>query len=165
MEVKTEFGSLKRWEKGGVSTINANPKHYVFSNVFEVASKSKPYEKVAVGQNLKYALEAVRAEGTSPWFAANNDEAAIVMDGDIEIHLIKPFQPVVPAGKEGAIRLNAEPKGKNMGWMKVKRGHMALLPKGAAYQFRNHGDPGVMLLQTIKGDLTVEKWAEICQTV
>lgn len=165
MEVKTEFGSLKRWEKGGVSTISANPKHYVFSNVFEVASKSRPYEKVAVGQNLKYALEAVRAEGTSPWFAANNDEAAIVMDGDIEIHLIKPFQPVVPAGKEGAIRLNAEPKGKNMGWMKVKRGHMALLPKGAAYQFRNQGEPGVMLLQTIKGDLTVEKWAEICQTV
>ncbi len=165
MEVKTEFGSLKRWEKGGVSTISANPKHYVFSNVFEVASKSKPYEKVAVGQNLKYALEAVRAEGTSPWFAANNDEAAIVMDGDIEIHLIKPFQPVVPAGKEGAIRLNSEPKGKNMGWMKVKRGHMALLPKGAAYQFRNQGEPGVMLLQTIKGDLTVEKWGEICQTV
>ncbi len=165
MEVKTEFGSLKRWEKGGVSTISANPKHYVFSNVFEVASKSKPYEKVAVGQNLKYALEAVRAEGTSPWFAANNDEAAIVMDGNIEIHLIKPFQPVVPAGKEGAIRLDAEPKGKNMGWMKVKRGHMALLPKGAAYQFRNQGEPGVMLLQTIKGDLTVEKWTEICQTV
>jgi hypothetical protein len=165
MEVKTEFGSLKRWEKGGVSTISANPKHYVFSNVFEVASKSKPYEKVAVGQNLKYALEAVRAEGTSPWFAANNDEAAIVMDGDIEIHLIKPFQPVVPVGKEGAIRLDAAPKGKNMGWMKVKRGHMALLPKGAAYQFRNQGEPGVMLLQTIKGDLTVEKWAEICQTV
>jgi hypothetical protein len=165
MEVKTEFGSLKRWEKGGVSAISANPKHYVFSNVFEVASKSKPYQKVAVGQNLKYALEAVRAEGTSPWFAANNDEAAIVMDGDIEIHLIKPLQPVVPAGKEGAIRLTAEPKGKNMGWMKVKRGHMALLPKGAAYQFRNHGEPGVMLLQTIKGDLTVEKWAEICQTV
>ncbi len=165
MEVKTEFGSLKRWEKGGVSTISANPKHYVFSNVFEVASKSKPYEKVAVGQNLKYALEAVRAEGTSPWFAANNDEAAIVMDGNIEVHLIKPFQPVVPAGKEGAIRLDAEPKGKNMGWMKVKRGHMALLPKGAAYQFRNQGEPGVMLLQTIKGDLTVEKWTEICQTV
>ena len=165
MEVKTEFGSLKRWEKGGVSTISANPKHYAFSNVFEVASKSKPYDKVAVGQNLKYALEAVRAEGTSPWFAANNDEAAIVMDGNIEIHLIKPFQPLVPAGKEGAIRLDAEPKGKNMGWMKVKRGHMALLPKGAAYQFRNPGEPGVMLLQTIKGDLTVEKWAEICQTV
>jgi hypothetical protein len=109
-------------------------------------------------------LEAVRAEGTSPWFAANNDEAAIVMDGDVEIHLIKPFQPPVPVGREGAIRLTAEPKGKKMGWMKLQRGHMALLPKGAAYQFRNQGDPGVMLLQTIKGDLTVEKWAEICQT-
>src|SRR5450759_64577 len=110
----TVFGSLDHYEKGGVQVISADPKHYVFSNVFEVASKSKPYEKVAVGQNLKYALEAVRAEGTSPWFAANNDEAAIVMDGDIEVHLIKPFQPVVPAGKEGAIRLDAEPKSKNM---------------------------------------------------
>jgi len=27
MEVKTEFGSLKHWEKGGVSAIKANPKH------------------------------------------------------------------------------------------------------------------------------------------
>ena len=35
---------------------------------------------------------------------------------------------------------------------------MALLPKGAAYQF-HAGKPGVMLLQTIQGDLTVERWA------
>jgi hypothetical protein len=163
--VQTVFGSLKKWEKGGVQAISANPKHYVFSNIFEVASKSKPYEKVAVAQNVKYMLEAVRAEGTSPWFAADHDEAAIVMDGNIEVHLIKPDQPAVPAGKEGAVQLAAEPKGKKMGWMKVGKGHMALLPKGAAYQFRNPGEPGVMLMQTIKGDLTKEKWAEICQTV
>lgn len=161
--VKTEFGSLRQWVKGGVQAISANPKHYVFSNVFEVASKSKPYEKVAVAQNVKYVLEAIRAEGTSPWFAANHDEAAIVMDGNIEVHLIKPEQFPVPAGKEGAIQLPNEPKGKKMGWMKVTRGHMALLPKGSAYQFRNAGEPGVMLMQTIKGDLTKEKWPEICQ--
>jgi hypothetical protein len=40
---------------------------------------------------------------------------------------------------------------------------MALLPKGSAYQFRS-AKPGVLLLQTIKGDFTVEKWADICQT-
>jgi hypothetical protein len=41
---------------------------------------------------------------------------------------------------------------------------MALLPKGAAYQFRVDGSPGVLLLQTIKGDDTIERWAQICQT-
>jgi hypothetical protein len=161
--VETVFGSLKHWEKGGVQAISANPKHYVFSNVFEVASKSKPYERVAVARNLKYTLEAVRAEGSSPWFTANHDEAAIVMDGEIEIHLVKLDSPAAPPDKEGPMRLAGEPRGKNMGWMKVRRGHMALLPKGAAYQFRNSGDPGVLLIQSIKGDATVEKWAEICQ--
>ena len=161
--METVFGSLKSYTKGGVQSISVNPKHYVFSNVFEVASKSKPYEKVAVAQNIKYVLEAVRSEGTSPWFAANHDEATIVMDGEVEIHLIKPEQTLVPAGKEGAVKLAAEPKGKKMGWMKIRKGHMALLPKGSAYQFRS-AKPGVMLMQTIKGDCTVEKWAEICQT-
>jgi hypothetical protein len=39
---------------------------------------------------------------------------------------------------------------------------LALLPKGAAYQF-HASKPGVILLQTIQGDLTVERWKEICQ--
>ena len=160
---QTVFGSLNNYEKGGVQVIDDDPKHYAFSNVFEVASKSKPYEKVAVGQNLKYVIEAIRAEGNSPWFAADHDEAALVMDGEIEVHLIQPDKPLVPAGKEGSVKLDAEPKGKKMGWVKAWRGHMALLPKGSAYQFRS-AKPGVLLLQTIKGDFTVEKWAEICQT-
>jgi hypothetical protein len=43
------------------------------------------------------------------------------------------------------------------------RGHMALLPKGAAYRF--HAEkPAVAMIQTIEGPLTVQKWAEICQT-
>jgi hypothetical protein len=160
--VETVFGSLNHYEKGGVQAIHADPKHYVFSNVFEVASKSKPYEKVAVAQNLKYTLEALRSEGNSPWFAANHDEAAIVMDGEVEVHLVQPDQASIPAGKEGSVKLAAQPAGKKMGWMKIRRGHMALLPKGAAYQFRS-AEPGVILMQTIKGDCTVEKWAEICQ--
>jgi len=161
---QTYFGSLENYQKGGVEVIDDDPKHYAFSNVFEVASKSKPYEKVAVGKNLKYVIEAVRAEGTSPWFAAAHDEAALVMDGEIEVHYLKPTQALVPEGKEGSVKLASEPAGAKMGYVKVRRGHMALLPKGAAYQFRNAGKPGVLLVQTILGENTVEKWAEICQT-
>jgi hypothetical protein len=40
---------------------------------------------------------------------------------------------------------------------------MALLPAGSAYRF--HADvPAALVFQTIQGPLTVEKWAEICQT-
>src|SRR5919205_2750781 len=109
-DYRTVFGSLSHYEKGGVEVIDDSPKRYVFSNVFEVASKSKPYEKVAVGKNLKYVIEALRAEGTSPWFAAAHDEAALVMDGEVEVHFVKPDQPLVAANKEGTVRLNAEPQ-------------------------------------------------------
>jgi hypothetical protein len=42
-----------------------------------------------------------------------------------------------------------------------KRGHQALLPVGSAYRFTAL-KTGAMIMQTIKGDLTVEKWGEIC---
>ena len=58
--------------------------------------------------------------------------------------------------------VKGEPKGQKMGWMKIKRGHQALLPKNCAYQFRA-AKPAVLVLQTCKGDLSVERWAEICQ--
>jgi len=161
---KTYFGSLQSYQKGGVQIIDDDPKNYAFSNVFEVAAKSKPYEKVAVGKNLKYVIEALRAEGVSPWYAAAHDEAALSMDGDIEVHYVKPDQPVVAEGKEGTVKLASEPQGKKMGWVKIRRGHMALLPAGAAYQFRNPGKPGVLLVQTILGENTIERWSQICQT-
>jgi hypothetical protein len=86
------------------------------------------------------------------------------MDGEVEVHYVKPDQSVVKEGSEGTVTLSAEPKGKKMGWVKCRRGHQALLPAGAAYQFRSSGKPGVLLVQTILGPSTVEKWAEICQT-
>ncbi len=58
MSFHTTFGSLASYEKGHIEIINDNPKYYVFSNVFEVAAKSKPYEKVAVAKNLEYVVEA-----------------------------------------------------------------------------------------------------------
>ena len=53
-------------------------KNYAFSNCFEIASKSKPYEKVVFGQNQIYVLETLRAEGTSPWYTCAHDEFALV---------------------------------------------------------------------------------------
>jgi hypothetical protein len=162
MPHQTKFGSLDNFEKGGVEVINDDPKNYVFSNIYEVASKAEPYEKIAVGKNLKYVLEAVRAEGTSPWYTASHDESAIVMDGEVEIRLVKLNKALVAEDHEGTTMLEGNPDGKKMGYIVARRGHMALLPKGAAYQF-HASRPGVILLQTIAGDLTVERWPDICQ--
>jgi hypothetical protein len=161
-DYQTRFASLKNFEKGGVQVINDSAKNYVFSNVFEVASKAEPYEKIAVGKNLKYVIEAIRAEGTSPWYTASHDEAAIVMDGEVEIRLVKLDEKLVAENHEGTTMLEGNPRGRKMGQIVARRGHMALLPKGAAYQF-HASKPGVILLQTIQGDLTVERWKEICQ--
>jgi hypothetical protein len=160
--VKTRFGSLGQYEKGGVSVINDDPRNYAFSNVFEVASKAEPWEKVAVAKNVKYVLEAIRAEGASPWYSAAHDESAIVMDGEVEIRLIKPDTQIVTESHEGTTMLEGNPKGRMMGKIVARRGHMALLPAGAAYQFQATR-PGVILLQTVKGDLTIERWKDICQ--
>jgi hypothetical protein len=159
---QTRFGSLEHFEKGGIQVINDDAKNYVFSNVFEVASKAEPYEKIAVGKNLKYVLEAIRAEGTSPWYASSHDEAAIVMDGEVEIRLVKLDAQLVADDHEGTTMLEGNPQGRKMGHIVARRGHMALLPKGAAYQF-HAAKPGVILLQTIQGDLTIERWNDICQ--
>lgn len=160
---KTVFGSLEKWEKGQLEIINDDPKHYAFSNLFDVASRSRPYEKVAVAKNLEYVIEAIRAEGTSEWYAAPHDEFVVMMDGEVEVTLVELANPdaVAPSSKAGTVRLDAPPQGSKMGTIRLRRGHQALLPKGAAYQFKA-ARPGVMLQQTVHGDLTVEKWAEIC---
>jgi hypothetical protein len=87
------------------------------------------------------------------------------MDGEVDVHLVKldPEQTVPDAEHNGAVLVKGEPKGQRMGWMRIKRGHQAMLPKHAAYQFRA-AKPAVLVLQTCKGDLSVERWAEICQT-
>ena len=160
----TRFGSLRNYEKGGVEVIHDDARNYVFSNVFEVASKARPYEKVAVGKNIEYVIEAIRAEGTSGWRAPAQDEFALVMDGDVEIRLLKLDNPgVVPPGTRGSIALAGTPAGRRMGTVRARRGHMTLLPVGAAYQL-HAAEPGVVLLQTLAGADTVERWSDICQT-
>jgi hypothetical protein len=162
-QFQTVFGSLTDYVKGDLEIINDNPKHYAFSNVFDVAAKSKPYEKVVVALNLGYVLEVLRAEGTSDWYAAAHDEFAIVLDGVVEIDLVKLDEPetVVAADKKGAVKVKGEPRGKKMGRIRASRGHQALLPQGAAYRFRAE-KASVILMQTIEGELSVQKWADIC---
>jgi hypothetical protein len=163
-QLTTRFGSLRRYEKGGVEVISDDPRNYVFSNVFEVASRAKPFEKVAVGKNIEYVIEAIRVEGTSGWRAPAQDEFALVMDGEVEIRLTKLDDPgVVPKGTNGSVAIVGTPAGRKMGVVRARRGHMTLLPVGAAYQFYA-AQPGVVLLQTLAGADTVERWADICQT-
>jgi hypothetical protein len=164
MEYKTKFGSLESYEKGGVQVINDNAKNYAFSNCFEIANHSKPYEKVIFGINQIYVLETLRAEGTSPWYTCAHDEFALCMDKEVDIFLIKldSSRQIKDKEKNGAVLVEGEPNGQPMGWMRLKRGHQALLPANTAYQFRAP-KPAVIILQTCEGDLSVQKWAEICQ--
>ncbi|MGY1815504.1 hypothetical protein [Blastococcus sp. SYSU D00820] len=160
----TKFGSLAQFEKGGVEIINDDPRHYAFSNVFEVAANARPYEKTAVGKNMEYVIEAIRAEGVSTWRTAAHDEFALVMDGEVEITLVKLDSPALPADSQGSIELSGEPQGRRMGRVVARRGHLTLLPANCAYRFSAER-PGVMLQQTIAGPDTLFRWAEICQSL
>jgi hypothetical protein len=51
-----------------------------------------------------------------------------------------------------------------MGRVIARRGHMTLLPAGAAYRF-SADTPSVILLQTIAGPDTQFRWAEIAQNL
>jgi hypothetical protein len=160
MSFKTKVATLASYEKGTIE-VNDDLKHYAFSNIFEVASNSKPYERVMVVSNLEYAAEAVRAEGTSPWYTAPHDEFAIVMDGEIEFTFYQLTDAEKPGHKAGAVKLKADPNGKRMGRIIARRGHEVLLPQGSAYQLKA-AKPSVMLIQTSAGPESVEKWSKIC---
>lgn len=161
MDYTTKFGSLSSYEKGRIDVIDDDAKHYAFSNIFEVAEHAKPWEKIAVGKNMQYVLEVIRAEGTSPWRTCAHDEFPLVMDGQLVLELVKLDVPLAPEGKNGSIAISGEPAGKLMGRITLRRGHQALLPANSAYRF--HAETtSVILLQTILGDDTVQKWAEIC---
>jgi hypothetical protein len=131
--------------------------------VFAVASHARPWEKVVVARNQQYVLEALRAEGTSEWRTAAHDEFALVMDGTVEVDLKELDEPAAAPETEGSVRLEGEPRGRRMGRIVCGRGHMALLPANAAYRLRAES-PGVVLLQTVNGRDSIERWAEICQT-
>ena len=164
----TRFASLSSYEKGGVELVADDARHYAFSNIFEVAATMPAWDRVAVAKNWEYVLETVRAEGTSPWFTAAHDEFALCMDdggSEVLVELVKLETHAAADDVEGAVLVEGQPVGPRMGRIHLKRGHQALLPKHSAYRFVKDGAPGVLLLQTVGGELTRYRWAEICQTV
>ena len=160
MAYATKTGSLASYKKG-VIELNDDLRKYAFSNVFEVAGQSAPFERVAVVQNLEYVAEAVRIEGDGPWYAAPHDEFAIVMDGEVTFEFIKLADDQVPSHEGGAVQLGGEPNGPRMGRVIARRGHQVLLPHGAAYRMRSAA-PAVAIMQTADGPVTVKRWNEIC---
>ncbi|MBP0629676.1 MULTISPECIES: hydroxyquinol 1,2-dioxygenase [unclassified Cupriavidus] len=156
---QTVFGSLARYRKGSIEVTQGSARHYVFSNIFEVAAHAAPFDKVVVGKNLEYVIETLRAEGVSPWYACAHDEFAVLMDGEVRVDLISLNE--APASGKGTVLAGAEPAGKPMGHIVLRQGHQCLLPAGCAYRFTAL-KPGVLLVQTILGALSIEKWSEIC---
>jgi hypothetical protein len=160
-EYVTKFGSLAEYAKGGIDVIAGDAKHYVFSNVFEVASHAKPWEKIAVAKNMEYVLEVIRAEGTSEWRTCAHDEFPLCLDGEVTVELAQLTSPAAAPDSNGSIALDGEPDGRPMGRIVLRRGHMALLPANTAYRFSAPA-ASVILLQTLAGADTIERWAEIC---
>lgn len=160
---ETVFASIDNYRKGGVECLNEDPKRYVFSNMYEVAATNKPYDRIVVAKNLDYAMEVCRAEGSSDWMACAHDEFVIAMDYDVVVHYLKlADDTVIDRDKDGFQSIKPAPEGQKMGRIFLKRGHQALLPENTAYSF--HADkPATLLIQTIVGDESIEKWAEICQ--
>ena len=158
MTYRTKMGSLKSYEKGTID-VKDDKRKYLFSNMFEVANKSKPFERVAIARNLEYVAEVMKVDGNSPWYVAPHDEFAIVMDGEVEFNFVKQDKAAAPASAAGASQLAAAPNGQKMGKVRARRGHQVLLPAGAAYQLTSK-TPSVAVIQTLAGPVTIERWEQ-----
>ena len=158
----TKFGSLDDYAKGGIDVIDGDAKHYAFSNIFEVASHAKPWEKIAVGKNMEYVLEVIRAEGTSEWRTCAHDEFPLCMDGEITIELVKLDDPARAGGQErlDRRRRRARSAGRWAASCCARVTWRCCRPTPRTGSRRRR--PSVILLQTIHGDDTIERWAEIC---
>ena len=87
------------------------------------------------------------------------------MDNQIKVELMKLDDPdsLVDPESEGAVKVSGEPAGKAMGWAKLGRGHMCILPVGSAYRIVSE-KPATAIFQTVEGKETIQRWAQICQS-
>ena len=160
---KPVFGSLENFRKGSIEIIKGKPG--ALRDVERVRGR-EPCRAVREGRRRQESQvrdrDAARGRHRRRGSAASHDEFAVVLDGEIDVHFIKPSDgPLVDAQTEGSVRLEGEPAGQSMGFVRLRRGHQALLPAGAAYRFEA-ATTGVLLVQTILGRHSVEKWADIC---
>lgn len=149
--------SMKQYEKGGVDLVDPAEtlKRYVYSNVYEIGSKAKPYEKIAVAKNGPYIVECIAAEGTMPqWRLQPHDEFVLCLEGEVRIDFIEPRVELPPGG-------HPEVNGEEMGYIIVREGNLCLLPKGMAYRF-NASRRSLLLQQAKQSADTVFFWEEIC---
>jgi hypothetical protein len=158
----TAFASIDNYKKGGLQLLNDDAKRYVFSNIYDVAANSKDYQRTVVAKNLDYTIECIRANGDSKWYICAHDEFVVAMDYEVEVHFKKMSPDFFPdEEKDGSVAV--DPKNAiYMGKVTLKRGHMALLPENTAYSFKS-SKPSTLMLQSILGDLSEQRWADICE--
>ena len=105
----------------------------------------------------------MRAEGESEWFTASHDEFALAMDGEIEIHFHKAVgDEIVPESVDGTQK-------RRLTRRTARRWAMSSCVAAIKRSCRREASTsiaarklGVIMLQTILGDNSVQKWAEIC---
>ena len=149
--------SMAHYNKGGVDIIDPreNIKRYVYSNVYEIGARTKPYEKIAVAKNGPYVIECVVAEGAMPlWCLQPHDEFIVCLEGEVRVDFIEPRA-------ELAAGAHSEVPGENMGHIIVREGNLCLLPKGMAYKF-SATNRSLLLQQTKQSDGTILAWETIC---
>jgi hypothetical protein len=59
------------------------------------------------------------------------------------------------------VLIGEAPTAQRMGRIRLKRGHQALLPAGCGYRFTSTR-LGVILQQTMLGELSQQRWNQIC---
>ena len=122
---------------------------------------SAPYEKVAVGKNQQYVVEAIRAEGTSGWRTCDHDETVLCMDGDVTVRARQADTPLLRRARTARSPSTANRTGRRWGPSASAAGTWRCCRAASAYRFEA-ARPSVLLQQTCLGDDTVERWADIC---
>jgi hypothetical protein len=149
---------MSHYEKGGVDIVDPQEKvkRYVYSNVYEIGARARPYEKIAVAKNGSYVVECIAAEGMMPhWRLESHDEFLLCLEGEVRVDFIEP-RVELPTGK------HPEMQGEEMGYILVREGNLCLLPKGVAYRL-SASTRSLLLQQTKQSDDTVLAWDTICE--
>jgi len=150
-------GSMAQHEKGGVDIVDPREsvRRYVYSNVYEIGARARPYEKLAVAKNGPYVVECIVAERVMPqWHLQPHDEFLVCLEGEVRIDFIEPRTELPPGA-------HATVPGEEMGYIVVREGNLCLLPKGMAYKL-SADRRSLLLLQAKQSEHTVFAWEEIC---